>query len=116
METYLVLLHESTEATRPELSPEEVQALIARYKAWGQRLRDSGRLLGSNKLEDGTGRVLRAEGGQLRITDGPFTETKDVLGGYFMFTAESFEEAAELCKDSPHLDLGVVEIRRIEVV
>ena len=60
MQTYLVLLHESTEATRPELSPEEMQALIARYKAWGQRLQASGRLVGSNKLEDGTGRVLRA--------------------------------------------------------
>ena len=116
MQTYLVLLHESTEAVRPELSPEEMQALIARYKAWGKRLREAGRLLGSNKLEDGTGRVLRAESGQVRITDGPFTETKDVLGGYYLIQAESLEEAAEFCKTSPHLDLGAVEVRRIEVV
>jgi hypothetical protein len=116
MQTYLVLLHENFPTTRPVLSPEEIQAVIARYKAWGQRLHASGRLVASNKLEDGTGRVLRNNGGGIRITDGPFTETKDVLGGYFLIQAESYEEAAELCRDTPHLDYGVVEVRQIEVV
>ena len=115
METYLVLLHEGT-AAHAVMSPEEMQAVIARYKAWGQRLHESGRLVSSNKLEDGTGRVLRRHDGQIRITDGPFTETKDVLGGYFLIQAETYEEAAELCRDTPHLDFGPVEVRRIEVV
>ena len=115
MQNYLVLLHEGPTA-RPVMSPEEIQAVIARYKAWGQRLHESGRLIGSNKLEDATGRVLRRDDGQIRITDGPFTETKDVLGGYFLIQAESYDEAAELCRDTPHLDFGVVEVRRIEVV
>ena len=114
MQNYLVLLHEGTTG-QPVLSPEEMQAIIARYKAWGQRLHASGRLVASNKLENDTGRVLRRDDGQIRITDGPFTETKDVLGGYFLIQAESYEEAAELCRDTPHLDFGVVEVRRIEV-
>ena len=113
METYLILLHEHNNI--PELSPEEIQAVIARYKAWGQRLHASGNFLASNKLED-TGRVLRGNGGGMRITDGPFTETKDVLGGYYLIQAESYEQATDLCRDSPHLDFGAVEIRRIEVV
>ena len=113
MDNYLILLHESNNI--PQLSPEEMQAVIARYKAWGQRLHESGSFLASNKLE-GTGRVLRADAGKVRITDGPFTETKDVLGGYFLVQAENYEQAADLCRDSPHLDFGVVEIRRIEVV
>ena len=44
MQTYLVLLHEGTTA-QPVMSPEEMQAVIARYKAWGQRLHESGRLV-----------------------------------------------------------------------
>jgi hypothetical protein len=113
MDTYLVLLHESNKM--PEFSPEEIQGVIARYKAWGQRLRESGHYVGSNKLED-TGRVLRGTNGKTRITDGPFTETKDVLGGYFLVQAESYEQATELCHDSPHLDYGAIEVRRVEVV
>jgi hypothetical protein len=113
MNTYLILLHESNNI--PEMSPAEIQGVISRYKAWGQRLRDSGSYLGSNKLED-TGRVLRGNGGKVSVTDGPFTETKDVLGGYFLVQAESYEQVAGLCQDSPHLDFGAVEIRRIEVV
>ena len=113
MDSYLVLLHESNKM--PEFSPEEIQGVIARYKAWGQRLRESGHYVGSNKLAD-TGRVLRGTNGKMRVTDGPFTETKDVLGGYFLVQAESYEQAAELCHDSPHLDYGAIEIRRVEVV
>jgi hypothetical protein len=113
METYLILLHESNNI--PRLSPEEMQAIVARYKAWGQRLRDSGSFVGSNKLED-TGRVLRSNAGKVTITDGPFAETKDVLGGYFMVQAANYDQAVSLCQASPHLDFGAVEIRRVEVV
>ena len=115
MQTYLVLLHEGT-TIRPDMSPEEMQAVIARYKAWGQRLHASGRLVSSNKLENEPGACCAATTGKSASPIGPFTETKDVLGGYFLIQAESYEEAAELCRDTPHLDFGVVEVRRIEVV
>jgi len=113
MDNYLILLHEVN--LMPEMSPEEMQVVFARYKAWRQRLNDSGSFVGSAKLES-TGRVMRAEGGKTRITDGPFAETKDVLGGYFLIQAESYEKAVALCEDSPHLDFGAVEVRRIELV
>ena len=113
MDTYLVLLHESNKM--PDLSPEEIQGVIARYKAWGERLRASGNYLASNKLE-ASGRVLRGDSGKIRITDGPFTETKDVLGGYFLVQAGTYEQAADLCRDSPDFDFGAIEIRRAEVV
>lgn len=114
MESYLLLLHECDEYA--PLSPEEIQAIFARYRTWSGRLRDSGRFLGSNKLEDGTGRVLRSNSSGLHITDGPFTETKDVLGGYFLVSAESYEDAVELCRDCPHLDFGAIEVRRIQKI
>lgn len=114
MESYLLLLH-GRDKYAP-LSPEEIQAVFTRYKTWSQKLRDAGRILGSNKLEDGSGRVLRSTSGKLHITDGPFTETKDVLGGYFLVSAASFEDAVELCRDCPHLDFGAIEVRRIQAM
>jgi hypothetical protein len=114
MESYLLLLHEST--ILPEMSPEEMQAVIARYKAWGQKLAAAGRMAGSNKLEDGTGRVVRGKGAAMRITDGPYAETKDVVAGYFVIQADSYEDAVEWSKDCPHLDFGTIEIRRIQIV
>ena len=114
MESYLLLLH-GTRIT-PDMSPDEMQAMFARYRAWGQKLRDAGRILGSNKLEDGTGRLLRGQGPAMRITDGPYAETKDVVAGYYLIQAESYEDAVKCSKDCPHLEFGTIEVRRIHVV
>jgi hypothetical protein len=116
MENYILLLHESTTPSKA-LSPDEMQAIIAKYKAWGQRLAEAGRLTGSNKLERGSGRMVRGKAGDVRISDGPFTETKDVIGGYFMVKAENYDAAVDLCRDCPHLEFGgAIEVRRVEVV
>jgi hypothetical protein len=116
MESYILLLHDCGTA-RPELSPEEIQVIIGKYKAWGQRLRDAGRIAGGNKLEDGTGRMMRGAGAEVRISDGPFTETKDVIGGFYILLAASYDEAVALCRDCPHLEYGrSIEIRRVQVV
>jgi len=114
MQNFLLLLHEERVTTG--MSPEEIQSIIGRYKAWGQKLRDAGRILGSNKLEDGSGRVMRGSGAELRITDGPYAETKDVVAGYYLIQADSYEEAVEWSKDCPHLEIGSIEVRRIHVV
>lgn len=114
MQNYLLLLHEARQTA--DMSPEEIQAIIGRYKAWGQKLRDAGRMVGSNKLEDETGRVMRGNGARLRITDGPYAETKDVVAGYYLIQADSYEDAVEWSKDCPHLEVGSIEVRRIHVV
>jgi len=115
MESYLLLLHMKDE--RPNLSPEEMQAITAKYKAWGQKLGAQGRIAGGEKLADEAGRKMIGKGAELRISDGPFTETKDVIGGFFIVKAESYDEAVELCRDCPHLEYGNgIEVRRIDVV
>ena len=48
------------------------------------------------------------------MVDGPYSETKEVVGGYFVVRAETYEEAAGLCSDSPHLVYGRIEIRQID--
>jgi len=112
MDQFLILLYSDNTAFR-KLSPQEMQAAVGKYRAWSQKLRDSGRLAGSNKLEDRTGRVLRGAG-EMEVTDGPYTESKEVVGGYYLFHAANFEEAVEICGDCPHLQFGTIEVRKIE--
>jgi hypothetical protein len=93
-----------------------MQAIIERYKAWSAALAAKGHLLGGDKLQDGTGRVLRNSKAQVTVTDGPYAETKEIIGGFFRIEADSYEQAVELARDCPHLAFGPVEIRQIDVV
>jgi hypothetical protein len=115
MNSYVLLLHEAA-ANKNDISPEEMQATIARYKAWSQKMAEAGRLAGGQKLEDGTARVMAGEGPRLRVTDGPYAETKDVVAGFFILKAETYDEAVDLAKDCPHLSFGTIELRKIDVV
>ena len=51
--------------------------------------------------------------GRATVTDGPFTETKEIIGGYFIIDCESREEAIEIAKKCPHGRVGTVEVRQI---
>ena len=115
METFLLLLHGNATA-RPDLSPAEMQAMFAKYRAWTETLKKAGHYVGGNKLEDGTARIMRANGGKAHVTDGPFAETKDVIAGYYMIQCANYEEAVAISQECPHLNFGTVEIRRVEVM
>jgi hypothetical protein len=80
MPRYILLLHDAPDAYA-SLSPEQMQQVIQKYIAWGEKLRASGVLEGGQKLTDEPGRVMRTRNGQIRVTDGPYSETKEVLGG-----------------------------------
>lgn len=96
------------------LSAEEMQAIIGRYQAWAERVAGQGKLLAGDKLRDGDGRVLAGRGGSVRMTDGPHSASKEVIGGFWILQAGSYKEAVELAEDSPHLEFGSLEIREIE--
>lgn len=115
MSQFVLLLHEPASLS-PGVSPEEMQAIIQRYKAWSTALAERGHLLGGDKLQDGTGRVLRNAKSHVSVTDGPYAETKEVIGGFFRIEAESYEQAVALARDCPHLAFGPVEIRQVDVV
>jgi len=96
------------------LSPEEIQEAIQRYSAWAQKLRAEGKLVSAEKLKDNEGRLLSTKNGQL-LVDGPFAETKETIGGFFIFNARNLEEAIEITKECPSLsEGGMVELREIE--
>jgi hypothetical protein len=95
-------------------NPTYAPIMLERYMAWIQGLRDSGRFLGSYKLYDQAGRRLMIRGGE--VIDGPFIESKEAVGGIFIIEAPSLDEATEIARTCPNLDLqkGYMEVRVIE--
>lgn len=59
------------------------------------------------------GARIRVDGGAVNVTDGPFTETKEIIGGYFVLDCASREEAIEIAKKCPHGKVGIVEVRQV---
>lgn len=113
MSEFLLLLHEST-TDFSEYSPEEMQAVIEEYRAWSKKLMDEDRIINANKLMDEPGKVLRPDGDNVIVTDGPYSETKEIVSGYYVIKAEDYKEAVEISKSSPHLRYGgKIEVREI---
>jgi hypothetical protein len=92
------------------MSPAEMQAIIAKYNAWSGAVAQAGKLRGGEKLRDTGWRVMTASG----VTDGPFSESKEFIGGFFIIEASGYDDAELLCREHPHLAFGSVEIREIE--
>ncbi len=94
-----------------QLSPAEMQETVQKYSAWARRLREEGRLVDAEGL-DGSGRVLVGQDGV--ITDGPFPETRELVGGYYILTAADFDDALAIARDCPALSYGgAVEVRPV---
>jgi hypothetical protein len=93
-------------------SPEEMQQNMQKWVTWMKELGDKGYLKAiGNPLEPG-GKVVK--GKQKSITDGPYAEAKDLVGGYTLIVAKTLDEAAEVSKGCPIFDTGgFVEVRPI---
>ncbi len=97
------------------VSPEDMQRIIEKYVAWGNRLEAAGKKKQGQKLRDGEGRVMRGNGGGISITDGPFSETKEVVGGDWLIAAADYDEVVALARECPHMEYGAsLEIRLVE--
>ncbi len=113
MPQYMLLLHDDPSSWK-SLSPEDLQKAFQKYFAWREKLRGKNILVGSAKLSDDAGKVMRGKG-QARVTDGPYSETKEILGGYFTIEAPNYNAAVEECRDCPHLEYGgTIEVREVE--
>jgi hypothetical protein len=112
----LISYHPTEMPEDVEFTPEMIQAVIQKYNDWAERLRQSGHLLSLNKLRDEDfGRHLRGFGAEQVITDGPYAETKEVIGGYWIITAQDYDEAIKLARDCPSLEFGArLEVREVE--
>ncbi|MBI3789760.1 MAG: transcription initiation protein [Gemmatimonadetes bacterium] len=113
MAQFILLLHENV-SRFADLTPEEMQQVVARYGAWGRALAEKGKYVGGHKLTDDGGRHMSRAKADIRVTDGPYSEAKEVIGGLFIVDAPDYEAAAALARDCPHLDFGWIEIRQID--
>ena len=114
MPNYMLLLHEQP-SDFSAYSAEEMQAVIAEYIAWRQKVEDAGKFVNSEKLKDEGGLHLVHNDGKLRVTDGPYAEAAEVIGGYFTISADSYDDAVATASDCPHLKYGGrIELREVE--
>lgn len=117
MARFMLLLHMEHDPAPAALSPAEMQAITARYVAWSQKMGAAGKIVGGEKLTDGPGRVIRAGNGALVVSDGPYSESKDLLGGYFLVEAADWAEVEAIARSCPHAELGrPIEIRQVETM
>jgi hypothetical protein len=111
----MLILHDVPNSIPADISPAEMQSIIAEYSGWAGRMAAAGRLKGGEKLTDDGGKHMRSEHGKVRVIDGPYAEVKEVVGGYFLIEADSYAHAVELNRDNPHLKYGAkIEIREVQ--
>lgn len=116
MPNFMLLLHESPTRFR-DLSPEEIQGIIARYSQWREDLIRQNRFRGGDKLTNDGGRQLKIQNERVAVTDGPYSESAEVLGGYFTIEATNYEEAVAIARTCPHLGGSQwIEVRQIDAV
>ena len=108
MPQFMVMMTENDNAWA-KYSPDEQQALLAKYMDWVKTLRERDQMRDGNPLASG-GRVLKVVDGE--IVDGPFTETKEVLTGYFIIEAADLDAATAIARDCPALTHGETVIVR----
>jgi hypothetical protein len=102
------------EQTLNALSTRELDALIDEALAYDEVLRKSGHYLVSDALQSvQTATTLRVRNGQVSITDGPFAETKEPLGGFILIDARDLDDAIQVASKIPPAGLGSVEVRPI---
>jgi hypothetical protein len=95
-----------------DLSPEQLQGVMGRFTLWCDKLGKDGKLKGAQPLED-RGKVVTGKNGQT-VSDGPFVESKEAVGGYFLLTVSGEEEAVKIAQACPLLNLGLaVEVRPV---
>lgn len=109
---FLFVYRDSTSAPNQGMpSPDQMQELMARWGAWIEKFMKAGQMVDPGDALHPTGKVLRAKG---VVTDGPFVEAKELLGGYSVIQCDTYEQALEIAKECPaHHDGSSIEIREL---
>ena len=95
------------------LTPEEIQAQMGKWFAWGDKMAKAGINKGGEALQAGGKRI---SGADRIVTDGPASESKELIGGYYIVSAESMDAALAEAQNYPDFDLGgTVEVREVMV-
>jgi len=110
---YLLMIC-TDESDQAALSPEEGGAILAEYAKFGEEMGRRGVLQGGERLRpvsDAT--TVKVRDGEVLISDGPFAETKEQVGGYYVVDCKDLDEATEIASKIPGARLGSIEVRPI---
>jgi hypothetical protein len=112
---YMLLIYDD-ENVWSSLSEDERNRMMDEYWAFTDEVRKAGKYVAGDALQSiSTAKSVRVRDGDVSTTDGPFAETKEQLGGYYLIEADSDEEALEWAAKIPSAKLGTIEIRPVVV-
>jgi len=112
---YVLLIYDD-EKIWESMSPDESGAIMHEYFTFTQSLRDGGQYRAGEALQPiATSTTVRVRNGQLQTTDGPFAETREQLGGFYLVDAANLDEAIALAARIPSARLGSIEVRPVMV-
>ena len=113
MKFVFLIYHDET--TLDALPPKEMQTLVDSALDYDKTIRRSGHYIVSNALQRArTARTVRVRAGKVSTTDGPFAETKEQLGGFFLVEAKDIDEACAVAARFPPARLGTIEVRPVQ--
>jgi hypothetical protein len=112
---YLCLIYDE-EKKMAGMAKSDVDAFMGEYGAFTQSVKTSGHYIGGNPLQPvHTATTIRVRNGKMSTTDGPFAETKEQLGGYYLIEAKDLNEAIQIGSRIPSAKTGSIEVRPIMV-
>ena len=110
---YMLLIYGSGDSWQT-LTPEQQQEIGAAYFAFTEELQAAGKMVGGDALQPiTTATSVRVRNGETLTTDGPFAETKEVLGGYYLIDVDTLDEALEWAAKIPGAAHGTIEVRPV---
>ena len=112
---YLCMIYDE-EKKMAGMAKSELDTLLAEYQAFSESIKASGHYLGGNPLQPvHTATSVRVRNGKMSTTDGPYAETKEQLGGYYLIEAKDLNDAIQVASRIPSAKLGTIEVRPIQV-
>ncbi len=110
---YLCLIYEDEKAWE-SLPPSESEAIMGEYFGFTEQIRGSGKFVAGEALQPTpTATTVRVRNGKISTTDGPFAETKEQLGGFYLIEAKDLNDAIQVASKIPSARLGSIEVRPV---
>ena len=110
---YLLLIY-GDEAAGADATPQDMEAMMGAYMAYGEAITAEGIMRGGDPLQPSTSATMvRVRDGETLLSDGPFAETREQLGGFYMVECDSLDQAIDAAKRIPGALTGSIEVRPI---
>jgi len=110
---YMLLIHDDEQAWG-KMSQEEQQRIYGEYGQFGAQIKSTGQYLAGAQLQPtSTATSVRVRDGKRLVTDGPFAETREQLGGYYLVEARNLDEAIDIAAKIPSARIGTIEVRPV---